>query len=190
MLHQQWVIIHLQTTFFTEFGKPINHLLTGLHVDIVLRGKKQTPRCPTGHPVRSHFLELEAQLEANAGGALCAHGVKLVMDLRATPDTKQYFQKQLDDVGQKVLAVVAKGKTFQLPFFDELRVFDPMLNDLQSYPHLLSTELQKLLHTSGEWQIFWKQKVVDSGEADPLQWWENASLFIGLQLPRGQMICS
>ena len=52
--------------------------------------------------------------------------------------------------------VIAKYKKSQLPFFDELRVFDPrqrdsMPQDLQSYPNLLSPELQQLLHTSHEW---------------------------------------
>ena len=49
-----------------------------------------------------------------------------------------------------------------------------------SYPNLLSTELQKLLHTSGEWRLYWKQKVFDSPEFDLLQWWENAGPFMGL----------
>ena len=38
---------------------------------------------------------------------------------------------------------------------------DSMPHDLQSYPNLLSLELQKLLHILGEWRLYWKQKVVD-----------------------------
>ena len=72
-----------------------------------------------------------------------------------------------------MLAVVAKDKKSQLLFFDELREFDPkqqdsVPNDLQSCPNLLSSELQKLLHTSGEWQPHWKQQVIDSPECDLL----------------------
>ena len=46
------------------------------------------------------------------------------MHLTSGVDMKQYYQKQLVDVGQKVLAVVAIYKKSQLLFFCELRVFD------------------------------------------------------------------
>jgi hypothetical protein len=62
---------------------------------------------------------------------------------------KQHHQKQLVEVGEKVLAVIAKYKESQLPFFDDFQVFDPRQRDsiphnLQCYPNLLSPELQKL----------------------------------------------
>ena len=81
-----------------------------------------------------------------------------------------------------MLVVIAKYKKSQLKFFDELRVFDPrqrdsMPHDLQSYPNLLSPELQKLLHTSCEWRLHWK---VYTLEFDILQWWESAGAFMGL----------
>ena len=107
MLHRQWVIIHLQATFFTAFGKPINQFWTGLQVDIVPKGKRQNPRRPIGHRLYSRVLELEARLEAYVRDVLSAPGVKRVMDLLTSPDMKQYYQKQLVEVRKKVLAVIA-----------------------------------------------------------------------------------
>ena len=49
MLHRQRVVIHLQATFFTTFGKPINQFLTGLQVDIVPKGKRRISWRPMGH---------------------------------------------------------------------------------------------------------------------------------------------
>ena len=49
MLHRQRVVIHLRATLFTAFGKPSNHFLTRLQVDIVPKGKRHNTRRPIGH---------------------------------------------------------------------------------------------------------------------------------------------
>ena len=64
-------------------------------------------------------------------------------------------------------------------FYDELRVFDPrqrdsMPIDIKNYPSLFAANEMELLCASGEWKLYWKQRVVDDPDFDVLQWWERA----------------
>ena len=66
------------------------------------------------------------------------------------PALREAHVNSLKRVAQKVLAVIAKYKDKQLPFFDELRVLDPrqragMSQDLSSYNNLFDASTQQLL---------------------------------------------
>ena len=53
LFEKQRVVVHLQTTFFCSFGKPIYKFLIGLQVDIVPKGCADTMRHPIAHRLYS-----------------------------------------------------------------------------------------------------------------------------------------
>ena len=79
---------------------------------------------------------------------------------------RNYYRKQLEEVAQKFLAFISKYERTQLTFYDELRVFDPrqcdsMPNDIKKYPNLFTADKMEVLCASGEWKLYWKQRIVD-----------------------------
>ena len=69
-------------------------------------------------------------------------------------------------------------------FYDELWVFYPRQRDNMSHdmkkPNLFISDEMKVLCASGEWKLYWKQKVIDSPDVDVLGWWERACNHMGL----------
>ena len=48
------------------------------------------------------------------------------------------------------------------------------------YPNLFTSDEMEVLCASGEWKLYWKQRVVDSPDFDVLGWWERACNHMGL----------
>ena len=49
--------------------------------------------------------------------------------------------------------------------YDELRVFDPrqrdsLPNNIKKYPNLFTADEMEVLCASGEWKLYWKQRIV------------------------------
>ena len=71
----------------------------------------------------------------------------------------------------------------QLPFFSELRVFDPrqrdtMPSDISACSHVLPSDDLESLHESGQWALYFKQEGPPQDDHfDLLKWWLNASVF-------------
>ena len=122
------IIVHLQATFFSGFGKPVCDFLVGLQVDIVPKGCTESACQPFGHRLCTKVQVLEAQLEASAEDVFTVVGVP-ILSLSRNDDMKNYYQKQLEEIAQKCLAVISKYKRTQLTLYDELRVFDPSQRD-------------------------------------------------------------
>jgi hypothetical protein len=177
--------LHLQLTFFSEFGKPIYEFITHLQVDIVPKGNSGGQRTPIGHRLFIRVIELESKLQNWAQDVGLVPGVKPLLDIIRNPALREAHVNSLKRVAQKVLAVIAKYKDKQLPFFDELRVLDPrqrsgMSQDLSSYNNLFDASTQQLLQRSGQWTIYWKLNIVAGADFSLLSWWENASLYMGM----------
>ena len=134
-----------------------------------------TMRHPIAHWLYSRVLELEAQLEVYVTDVQSMPDVQSVLNLLQQPDAKKYCTTQLQQIGQKCLDVMKKYRNTQLPFYDEVRVFDPrqrdtMPKDIKQYTNLFSPAQLDALTACGEWRLYWKQCVVDSPEFHPLEW--------------------
>ena len=57
------LVLHLQLTFSSEFGKPIYEFITQLQVDIVPKGNSGGQRTPIGHRLFIRVIELESKLQ-------------------------------------------------------------------------------------------------------------------------------
>ena len=59
------------------------------------------------------------------------------------------------------------------------RQLDSMPNDMKKHPNLFMANEMEVSSASGEWKLYWKQRVVDP-HFDVLQWWERACNHMGL----------
>ena len=185
LLSKHCLVLHLQLTFFSEFGKPIYEFITHLQVDIVPKGNSGGQHTPIGHRLFIRVIELVSKLQNWAQDVGLVLGVKPLLDMIRNPALREAHVNSLKHVAQKVLAVIAKYKDKQLPFFDELRVLDPkqrsgMSQDLSSYNNLFDASTQQLLQRFGQWTIYWKLNIVAGADFSLLCWWENASLYMGM----------
>ena len=82
--------------------------------------------------------------------------VKPLLDLITNSDLRTRRVCMMTQVAEKVLSIIRKYKRTQLPFFDELRVFDPrqrdsMPSNIDAYSHLLPREVLCSLRDCGQW---------------------------------------
>uniref|UniRef100_A0A7S4LKC2 DUF659 domain-containing protein n=1 Tax=Eutreptiella gymnastica TaxID=73025 RepID=A0A7S4LKC2_9EUGL len=141
LMREKRSLVHLQATFLCEFGRDIYDFIESLQVDIVPKGANSAPPRPFGHRLYSRVLQLEAQLVTLANDVTLVPRVKPLLDLITNSDLRTRRVCMMAQVAEKVLSIIRKYKRTQLPFFDELRVFDPrqrdsMPSNIDAYSHL------------------------------------------------------
>ena len=100
LIDRQRIIVHLQASFFSGFGKPVYEFLVGLRVDIVPKGCVESACRPFGHRLCTRVQALEAQPEAYAEDVSTVLGVQPILSLLRNDDVKNDYRKQLEEVAQ------------------------------------------------------------------------------------------
>ena len=161
LMREKRSLVHLQATFLCEFGRAIYDFIESLQVNIVPKGANSAPPHPFGHRLYSRVLQLEAQLVTLANDVTPVPRVKPLLDLITNSDLRTRRVRMLTQVAQKVLSIIGKYKRTQLPFFDELRVFDPrqrgsMPSNIDAYSHPLPREVLRSLRDCGQWTLYFR----------------------------------
>ena len=84
LIDRQCIIVHLQATFFSGFGKPVYNFLVG----IAPKWCAESARQPFGHRLCTRVQALEAQLETSAEDVSTMVGVQPLLSLLRNDDMK------------------------------------------------------------------------------------------------------